>query len=182
MYDIGEFVIYGTDGVCRVEKIGASKLPEMSAEKKYYTLCPVYEKGCEIVTPVDQDRIVMRRVLEKQEVMDLIDRMGELPEIWVREEKKREEDYKEVIRSCDCERLLSMIKTLYRRKQMRLAAGKKVTAKDMKYFNMAETNLYGEFAVALDLTPAKVKERIISQMKEKEQNQKASEEMENVRS
>ena len=173
MYGIGEYVIYGTDGVCRVEKIGASSLPEMSAEKEYYTLCPVYEKGCEIVTPVDQNRVVMRRVLGEKEVKSLIERIGDLPEIWVGEEKKREENYKEIIRSCDCEKLLSMIKTLYHRKQMRLAAGKKVTAKDLKYFTMAENNLYGEFAVALQLSPSEVKDYIASKVKDNKKMQES---------
>lgn len=177
MYEIGEYVIYGTDGVCKVEKIGASSLPEMSQDKQYYTLCPIYEKGCEIVTPVDQSRVVMRKILGSEEVTALIDRIGDLPEIWVREEKKREEDYKEVIRSCDCERLLSMIKTLHRRKQMRLDAGKKVTAKDMKYFAMAENNLYGEFAVVLKMSPMEVKNHIAAKVKEKEaEKKKAAEE------
>ena len=46
---------------------------------------------------------------------------------------------------------MKIIKTIRQRKQKRIQAGRKVTAVDAKYFHIAEDNLYGELAVALDI-------------------------------
>ena len=75
----------------------------------------------------------------------------------ITDEKKREECYKETMRTCDCREFVSIIKTIYTRKQERLAEGKKVTASDEKYFSMAEDKLYGELAIALEMEKNKVK-------------------------
>ena len=67
---------------------------------------------------------------------------------------------------CDCRQWISIIKTIYIRKQERSAAGKKLTATDEKYLRLAEDNLYGELGFALnkdkDEMEAYITERINS--------------------
>ena len=40
MYQAGEFIVYGTCGVCKVEAVGKSPF-EGEGDKLYYTLTPV---------------------------------------------------------------------------------------------------------------------------------------------
>ena len=40
MYQAGEFIVYGTNSVCRVESIGKPPF-ETEEDKLYYTLVPV---------------------------------------------------------------------------------------------------------------------------------------------
>ena len=40
MYQIGDYLVYGFEGVCRVEDIGSPKLSGISRDKLYYTLAP----------------------------------------------------------------------------------------------------------------------------------------------
>lgn len=63
---------------------------------------------------------------------------------------------RDCIKTNDCEDLVRIIKTIYTRKQKRLKAGRKVTAVDAKYFHLAEENLYGELAVALNISRKEV--------------------------
>ena len=49
----------------------------------------------------------------------------------------------------DPEALVAIIKMIYQRKEKRLAQGKKCTATDARYFQLAETLLYMELGVAL---------------------------------
>ena len=42
MYAAGELVVYGGEGVCRVEGVGAPSLPGMDKTRLYYTLSPLY--------------------------------------------------------------------------------------------------------------------------------------------
>ena len=74
MFQIGDYIVYGTSGVCRVEKIGPVDLPDVSKDKLYYTLSPVRNPGGHIYTPVDNQRVVMRPILTEDETEQLIDR------------------------------------------------------------------------------------------------------------
>ena len=56
---------------------------------------------------------------------------------------------------------MKLLKTIYTRKQKRLKDGRKVTAVDAKYFHMAEESLYGELAVALNISRKEVEDHIV---------------------
>ena len=53
MFKEGDFIIYGSNGVCQVEHIGSMELQGVPDDKMYYTLVPVYEKKSRLFTPVD---------------------------------------------------------------------------------------------------------------------------------
>ena len=64
--------------------------------------------------------------------------------------------YKNCMKSNDCQELVKLLKTINLRRQKRIQAGRKVTAVDAKYWHLAEENLYGELAVALDMSREEV--------------------------
>lgn len=160
MYSVGDYVVYGTTGVCEIKEIGPIDLPGVSKDRVYYTMSPFYSRGSKIFTPTDSKKVVLRPVLTKAEAMDLIDHVIEVDTLWITNEKKREQEYKDLLRRCDCEELVKIIKTIYMRKCSRQAEGKKVTACDEKYFHQAEESLYGELAVSLDMPKEEVKKYI----------------------
>ena len=82
-------------------------------------------------------------------------------------EKKREQNYKEAVRANDPEVLVAIIKMIYQRKQKRLAQGKKYTAADSRYFQVAENLLYAELGVALGKTKQEICETIIDYMNQR---------------
>ena len=65
MYAAGELVVYGGEGVCRVEGVGAPSLPGMDKTRLYYTLSPLYRSG-QVMTPVDT-QVLMRPLLTAEE-------------------------------------------------------------------------------------------------------------------
>lgn len=79
----------------------------------------------------------------------MIKRIPEIPTAWTDNEKMREQNYKDAVKANDPEALVAIIKMIYQRKQKRLAEGKKCTATDAKYFQMAENLLYMELGVAI---------------------------------
>ncbi|MBR3244720.1 MAG: CarD family transcriptional regulator [Parasporobacterium sp.] len=149
MFNIGDLIVYGNTGVCTVEKIGKPELAGVTDDKVYYTLQPYYSKNSRIFTPCDNDKVVMRPVISKKEAETLIKEIPKIKLLVITDEKKREECYKETMRTCDCREFVSILKTIYNRKITRLAEGKKVTASDERYFSMAEDKLFGELAIAL---------------------------------
>lgn len=151
MFEIGEYVVCGSKGVCVVENITTLDISGVDKKRIYYILKPKYQAGSTVYVPVDSSRESIRRVLSREEAQQLIDAIPELPLIDIANEKLSEQIYKECMRANSCEEWVRIIKTIYLRKQKRIQAGRKVTAVDAKYFHLAEESLYGELAVALGL-------------------------------
>ncbi len=160
MFKIGEYVVYGMNGVCRVEEIGPMSLSGIDSNKVYYTLLPLYTKGSRVFTPVDNQKVVMRPVISKQDACNLIDEMKKVEQIEVADDKHRELAYKEALKSCDCRELIRIINTVVKRKEERLAQGKKMSACDERYLKQAQDSLYGEFAVSLKMEKDEVEDYI----------------------
>ena len=51
MFALKEYVIYGNNGVCKVESIGPVNMPGVEKTKIYYTLVPLYANGSKVYTP-----------------------------------------------------------------------------------------------------------------------------------
>lgn len=166
MYLIGEYIVYGTTGVCKVESVGNIKMSGVGKEKLYYTLVPLNSKGSKIFTPVENDKVVMRPVMTKEEAKALVEEIPQIELLWVEDEKSRESIYKETLKTCDCREWIRIIKTLYLRKMSRIAEGKKVTVSDGKYLQIAEERLYEELALALDID----KDMVVEYIKEHVEN------------
>lgn len=161
MFRKGAYVIHGTNGVCRVEDIGP--LRGMGAgDKEYYTLTPVYAGGGKIFSPVDNMRIVLRPVLTKAEAEELLAHLGELGELEVPDEKKREDAYKQAFYSGECKNLVRMLRAIHIRGEQRSAQGKRATASDERYMHMAEDCLFGELAISFGITREEAKDIFVS--------------------
>lgn len=160
MFEIGEHIIYGNHGVCKVEDIGSLDISGIDKSKKCYTLQPVFSKASTLYTPVDNDKVFMRRVMTNEEALELIEQIPDIPLLWIENDKQREEAYKEALRNNDCTDWIKIIKTLYVRKQERMSQGKKLTFTDEKYLSIAQDCLYGELSIAMNIEKEEVENLI----------------------
>jgi len=148
MYQIGELVQYGTSGVCKVEEI-VQGVPGLQKDTECYLLIPVGKKEEKIYTPVDNDKVKMRRILSREEVKELMERVSEIEGPAVLNEKQCENIYREELYSVDCYRWLGLLKTLYTRRAARTAIGKKITATDERYLKSVEERLREEWNLVI---------------------------------
>lgn len=151
MFEKGDYIIYGTSGVCQVESITTMNLDGVSKERLFYVLIPTSPNGGKIFTPVDSEKTFMRGILNKEEASRLIEEIPEIELLRGDDDKQREEKYKACMRSGSCKDWIKIIKTLHLRKQERNLQGKKVTATDDKYLKQAESYLYGELSIPLGI-------------------------------
>lgn len=149
MFEPGEYIHYGTSGLCKVEEITKLNVSGADRDRLYYRHTPLEGQGGVIYTPVDNQKVQMRKALNREEAKELIDSIPDIQELWISEEKQREQNYKQALRSPDCRCWIQIIKTLYVRKQSRIEQGRKITATDEKYLKSAENRLYSELALAL---------------------------------
>ena len=165
MFKVGNYIIYGANGVCKVEKVGKLDITGIPADRDYYTLSPVYASGM-IYTPIDNTAIVMRDVIGKKEAEEFLNKIDTLEAVWDDSDKKREEMYKDALKSCELSKMVKIMKTLNKIRVMREANGKKVTNSDEKYFTTACDKVSGEIAIALDREKQDVAGQIINMIEQ----------------
>ena len=157
VYREGNYVVYGINGVCRVQAVEPI---DENSDRLYYRLTPVHAKRNVIFTPVDNQKVPMRLVLSEEEAnrfLKSIDTIEVMEEVAY---KQREQQYKEAMKTCDCRQWVCVMKTAYDRRIQRQEEGKKATAADEKYFKEARSNLINEMEVVFDQTADKVVEML----------------------
>lgn len=160
MYRKGEYVVKANTGVCVVEDILLRRLTENFDEKEYYCLVPIADSRTRVFVPVDSDKSNLRKAMDKKEAEALIHAIPSIETKWIENDKSREQEYKNAMRSNDPVALVAIIKNLYSRNRDRLEHGKKVTSIDDRYYKLAEYALYSEIAHALDKNTEEMRELI----------------------
>ena len=151
MFKVGEYIVHGRNGVCQIEDITHVDIPGADKNQLYYILVPQRSSGSKVYFPVDSEKIITRAVLNRKEVEALVKNIEQIEPMWIDNERQRELIYKDAINSCDCVKLIRIIKTLYERNQERTKQGKKITFVDERYMREAKEILYDEFSLALDI-------------------------------
>lgn len=160
-YEVGEFVSKPVTGICKIEDIRYLDEQGKKEDKLYYLMKPVEDEKGTIYVPVSNTAAGLRRCLTREEAWKLIERIPKIPTAWTNNERMREQKYKEAVKANDPEALVAIIKMIYQRKQERLSQGRKCTATDTKYFQIAENLLYMELGVALGKPKQEVCKTII---------------------
>lgn len=161
MFQKGDYVVSGKNGVCIVEEIGEPDFTWTEKGRKYYFLQPLYSQGSKVYIPVDHGDGLIRKALDRKEADELIASIPCIEIITITNEKACEEKYKECLRKNVCEEWVRILKTTYLRKQKRSHDGRKITSIDSKYRKLAEDYLYGEIAHALEIPKENVEAYII---------------------
>jgi len=160
MYQVGQIILYGGSGVCRVDGVGTPDVPHVEKGRSYYTLSPIY--GTEtIFVPVDT-KAYMRPVLTDREAERLIGEMPDIPEGPVEEYNPRvfAQYCHEALQSHDNRTLIAMLKTIYRRDAAARRRGKQPGKIEERYRKQAEELFYGELSVSLNISREQVEEHI----------------------
>jgi len=151
MFHVGDEIIYGTQGVYRIEGIEEKTMG--GTRRSYFSLKPVTENGVLIFAPTDNAQVLkkMRHLLTKDQIHQLIDSMPEEDSAWIAGDNDRKERYRKILAEGDHGELIRMIKALYTHKKEREAQGKRLHMMDEAFFRDAERALYNEFQYVLNL-------------------------------
>lgn len=156
MFAVGDYVIYGYEGVCRVEEIGCPGVSGLDPSRQYYRLTPYYRSGT-IYAPVD-GRVCMRRVISREALDALLPGLPELPPLEDVPENSRlaGEYYRTILAEHSCERLLQLCKTFYQKQRRLSGAHRSVNSTELRSWKTAEEMLYSEFGFVLGIAPSEV--------------------------
>nr|WP_317365700.1 CarD family transcriptional regulator [uncultured Blautia sp.] len=168
LYQVGDCVVKENTGLCRITDIVHLEGMDVDRNKKYYLLVPHSDDKMKIYVPVDSIASNLRKAIECNEAWSVIENITKIDAVHIENEKQREQKYKEAIKSCDPEQWISIIKTMYFRKQKRNIQGKKNTAMDERYFKLAEKYLYSELAYAIGKDESEMCQLIADTIKKKD--------------
>ena len=160
MYQTGDRIIYGSNGVCTIEEIKMIEVPRTGEEKAYYIIKPLYQE-CRISVPVDT-KMFMRPIISGEEAKALIDSIPhtDAQPYFNTALRQLQEYYEKKLSTHSCADLIELMVSLHRKRTQVLAQKRKFGAIDERYMKRAEDLLFGELSVALDVPKTEIRSQI----------------------
>lgn len=160
MFEAGDKIIYGENGVCTVEKVAPLEMTGASKDKLYYHLDPLVGSGT-YFAPVDS-AAYMRPVMSREEAEALIDSIPSIEPAICNDSRFNHVDayYKELFKLHTCEALVSIVKGL----RGRMAERKAKSSRAETTMKRAKDILHGELAAALEMDIDEVEDYIVSRI------------------
>ena len=161
MFQTGQYVSYGDDGVCRIDGIGPLAISSRyAAPKNYYTLTPLSYKGARYA-PVDEDAPI-RPLIGAEEARALLLRLPHLTgsACYARDKRQLTEHYRRQLKEGTCEAFARTAKGIYEKYHTPGRAPHLPNQVGMRYFKRAAQLLIQELSVALDQSPDHIQARI----------------------
>ena len=151
MFKTGDIFVYGANGACVITGIKEEKFGRET--KTYYILSPFYDSRETIFVPVDNEALTgkMKRVLSKEEILDMIKSLPECESIWNDNANIRREEFRKIINAAERSELLKLLKTLHEQKQKLESAGKNLSVSDDRFYRKTQNIIHSEIAVVLNL-------------------------------
>lgn len=152
MYKIGEFIVYGNEGVCEVENISELNIPGTNKVNNYYTLKPMHGNGT-VFIPVNTS-IFMRSLVTPKEIEEII---KDIPLVDEAEENLKnaralQEHYKKLLNTHNCVDTLTVMLSLNNKKEDLIKNGKKLGQIEEKFFRISKELIENEFAIVLGIS------------------------------
>lgn len=164
MYKPGDTILYGREGVCRINKIVTRKIN--NEDRQYYQLSPL-DNHITILVPINHEQTYakIRPILSKNDTNQLIKTMADIETIWINDKNVRKQKYNDIVNKGDHLQLVKLIKTLYLNKQEQIKKGKKFHIQDQNILENALNILYDEISVTLNIKRNQVLPFILSIIK-----------------
>lgn len=158
MFKIKDYVVYGLNGVCMIEDI--EKMMLKNKEMEYYILAPINNKKMTIKIPVDNKTMSIRELMSKNEVMNLIEFISKKETIQIDDYRKKNQEYKSIIRSGNVIDIIKVINSINLEKNEKASLGKKINKTEDDILISAKKQLYQEMSIVLGININEVEDYI----------------------
>lgn len=152
MYKIGEFVVYGNEGVCEVEEISKLNSPITNKMTNYYKLKPLNRNG-NVFAPVDANMSI-RLAITSKEINEIVNDIDEIRKTRydIKNTRELQTHYKTLLNSQEFVDMLKAMISLNNKKEDLSKTNKKLGQIEEKFFRIAKERIEEEFSVALGIT------------------------------
>ena len=152
-YQKGDYVRYGTNGVCVIADVEAIPSTDRRSITTYYVLLPIAESGTRIFVPLDDPTLLgkMRAVLTRSEIDHAIRESACTPLEWLPDRNRRTEAFKTIIKNAQPLPLLQLCSCIHARRSTLALEGKRLSGSDEAFLKQAEKLVENEFSFSLGL-------------------------------
>lgn len=150
MFKIGDLIIYAEHGVCHID--GICKKTYFGVTKDYYALHPIKKSKLKIYTPVDNDKVTMSEIVNKEEAKEILESFKFPGVKWIRMLNDRYKTYSSVIKEGNRKEIAEIANTLMRQKHKAELNGVKFHEKDGRLLTFIQDTLFTELAISLNTT------------------------------
>ncbi len=154
MFSIGDYVMYGAEGVCRI--VAIEELDLTGESLPYYRLAPESDRSSTIFVPIANsiltDRI--KPMLTEDEVRALLKEKSEGAFEWTDSTNLRKVRYQEIINGGDRRRTLALVRELHARQKRIKGTGQRFSITDEHYYKLAQRLLFDEFSRVIPVSQA----------------------------
>lgn len=166
MYGIGDVVIYGIHGVCRV--VDSEERVVDRKRVTYLVLEPEGQQGARYLVPTHNAAAMSKihPVLTEAQLEELMGSESVHDDHWIRDENQRKQAYRELITGGDRAALMGMVASLYRHKAAQTDAGRKCHQSDENFLRDAEKLLSGEVALVKGISAEEAREYLRKRLRE----------------
>ena len=70
MFKVGDYIVHGRNGVCKVVDITHLDMSGVDKDQLYYALVPMKSEDSKIFYPVDSDKVVKQKIRIKKLITD----------------------------------------------------------------------------------------------------------------
>lgn len=161
-YKVGEYVVYGTSGICKITDIKNMTLSPIIGERNYYILEQINSKMSVIYVATDNETLCakLRNVLSEKDILDILHGAKENSINWIEDRKLRTQTFSSIISSGSYEDLLLMIRCIYLKSRELAEMRKHLSDSDASILRNAERIVREEFAFSLSIPSEQVGEYI----------------------
>lgn len=149
---IGTYVLYGKTGVCLVKE------QTTMAGGLYYVLSPVSDSRSSVYVPCSNAELMarMRPLLTREEIEGMLSDVDTVRLAWIDDRNERAMLYRTITGSGDRKELVRLLACLMRKKQERIAIGKRLSAMDENFLQECVRLVQEEFSMVLGIATKEV--------------------------
>lgn len=150
-YSIGDTILYGADGVCRITEISERKIGNDTLT--YYILKPIYDEKSTIYVPTQNQTLLgkMKRILSEDEIYSAIESAKNCDDEWEENDIIRKELFRKTLDNANITDVIRLVRTLYLRMEKQLASGKRLRVSDEHTLKDCEKILFDELSLVLKI-------------------------------
>ena len=150
MYQIGQKIVYGIHGVCCIVDLEEKKIDRKTI--CYFVLEPIDQPGSRYYVPSENQAALakLRPLSTKEELQSLL--TAPLDEnVWIPDENRRKQYYRELVSSVNLKALIDMIRCLRLHRRQQMEQGRKFHQCDENFLRDAQKLLSTEITMVMGI-------------------------------
>lgn len=163
MFSEGEYVVYSAGEICRLGGREKRSFDGVHVSD-YIRLIPQSSEHSVYYVPADTLEKKVRRLLSREDIYSIIDRLPRIQETWDADSNRRKMIFEDLIKSHDYNKLFCVVKSVHSEQKKKTAGGKKLSAADERAMKTAENIISREFSFVLGIKPEEVNDFIAKRL------------------